>query len=349
MEFLKCIGAPELTAYALSLLLFLFAYILYRILLFSFRRLFRKDGIWKRLIEAIRYPVLVIFLEIAGLISIHLLGLKEAYGKGFERAIFVVMILTMGFLAASITKALYHHFLEKYENAHSIEASERSMVTQVLFLYRIVMFLICVVTFASILMTFPNIKSVGIGLLSSAGIIGIALGIAARPILLNLMAGFQIAMTKTIKIGDAIFVENDFARIEAIHLTHVIARTWDLRRIVLPISYFIDHPFQNWDTKDPELIGSIFIYCDYTVPFEEIRKKVYEILEGASEWNKKVWRMHVTNCTEKTVELRIMMTSKDASSTFDLRCHVREKLIEFLQKEHPYALPCIRFTAYPDH
>jgi len=343
MEFLKCLGAPSFTVYLISAGLFVLAYILYRIFLTMFRRIFRKDGLWKRLVEAFRFPTLIIFLEIAAIISINILGIKELYEAVWEHTLTIVIIGTIGWLFAKIVRALYRYFYMKYEQAGEADEHHRAMITQVLFLYRLIMFLIFTITLASILMTFPHIKSVGIGILSSAGIAGIALGVAARPILLNLMAGFQIAMTRTIKIGDAVIVEKDFARIEAIHLTHVVARTWDLRRIVLPISYFIDQPFQNWDAKDPELLGSVFINCDYSAPVEAIRQKVEELVTNHPNWNKKVWRMHVTNCSEKTIELRIIMTANDAPSAFELRSFVREKIIEFLQKEHPYALPCVRF------
>lgn len=343
MEFLKCLGAPEISAWIISIGLFVLAYVIYRIFLALFRRIFRRDGIWVPIIEAFRFPILVIFLEIAAIISINILKIKENYEAISEHAITIVIIGTIGWLLGSITHALYRYFCSKYESEEEADAYRRGMITQVHFLYRLLIFLVFAVTIASIMMTFPHIKSVGIGILSSAGIVGIALGVAARPILLNLMAGFQIAMTKTIKIGDAVIVENDFARVEAIHLTHVVARTWDLRRIVLPISYFIDHPFQNWDAKDPELLGSVFIHCDYTAPFDLIRNKLEELIHSHPNWNKKVWKMHVTNCTEQTIELRIIMTAKDAGSTFELRAFVREKLIEFLQKEHPYALPHIRY------
>lgn len=342
-EFLKCLGFPQLVLWGISALLFVAAYIIYRVFLFVFRRILRGNGFWKKLIESIRHPVLLIFFEVAAVISINILSLPEHLEQLLEHALTILIIGALGWLLAGITQAFYRNFIEKMGDGTSVNLTQRSMMTQVLFLYRFVMFAIIVITIAAILLTFPYIKSVGVGILGSAGIAGIALGIAARPILLNLMSGFQIAATKTIKIGDAVFLEGDFARIEVIHLTHVVARTWDLRRIILPISYFIDKPFQNWDAHDPELLGSVFIHCDYTVPVEEIRKKVKEILENHPGWNRKVWRVHVTNCSEKTMEIRIIMTATDASIAYDLRCDVREQLIEFLQKEYPESLPCVRY------
>ncbi|MCH9627009.1 MAG: hypothetical protein S4CHLAM2_06430 [Chlamydiales bacterium] len=343
MELLKCLGAPSLTAYLISAGLFVLAYILYRVLLTSFRHLFRHDGVWKQLVEAFRFPALVILLEIAAFLALGILGIKEHYEAFFQHVIVIVSIATIGWLLINTTRSLYRYFYQKYEAAGEADEHQRAMITQVHFLFRLIIFLIFAVTFAAILMTFPRIKSVGIGILSSAGIAGIALGVAARPILLNLMAGFQIAMTKTIKIGDAVFLENDFARVEAIHLTHVIVRTWDLRRLVFPISYFIDKPFQNWDAKDPELLATVFLHCDYSAPVEAIRQKIEELVKSHPSWNQKVWKMHVTNCTEQTMELRIIMTANDAATAFELKSFVREKIIDFLQKEHPTALPCVRY------
>lgn len=342
MEILKCFGLAPLSAYLFSIGLFFLAYLFYRILLSFFHRVFRKKGIGKELTLALRRPILALFLEMAAMSTLSILRFNDPLESLVERILLILVIATMGWLAASLTRALYIHFMNRYDGTRDIAAGERAHVTQMLFLYRFLMFLIFFFTLASILMTFPQIKNVGIGILGSAGVAGIALGIAARPILLNLMAGVQIALTKTIKIGDAVFVENDFSRIEAIHLTHVVARTWDLRRFILPISYFIDRPFQNWDVKDPELITTVFIYCDYAAPIETIRQKIGKIIQGQTLWNKKMWKLQVTKATDKVIELRIMMTAYDASAASDLQHSVREQVIEYLQKEHPDALPCVR-------
>lgn len=342
MEILKCFGLTPLSAYLFSLGLFFLAYLFYRILLSFFQRVFRKRGIGKELTLALRRPILALFLEMTAISALALLSFTEPLESLIERILLILIIGTIGWLAASLIRALYIHFMDKYEGVSLIEAGERALVTQTLFLYRFLMFLIFFLTLASILMTFPQIKNIGIGILGSAGVAGIALGIAARPILLNLMAGVQIALTKTIKIGDAVFVENDFSRIEGIHLTHVVARTWDLRRLILPISYFIDRPFQNWDVKDPELITTVFIYCDYAAPVETIRLKIGNIIEKHPLWNKKMWKLQVTKATEQVIELRIMMTAYDASAASDLQHSVREQVIAYLQKEHPNSLPCLR-------
>ncbi len=335
------LAARDWTDYIICLSLFIAAYVLYRILFSLFKWIVKLNGFRKVLIGAIRYPILVIFYEIAAILSLRILEFKGEVVV--ENILLIISILTGGWLVASLIHTFFRYFMMKYEKGGEVPPGERSFVTQVLFLYRLLMLLIIVVTIAFILLKVPHIKSIGIGILGSAGILGIALGIAARPILLNLMSGFQIAMTKTIKIGDAVFINNEFSRIEAIHLTHVIARTWDLRRKVFPISQFVDHPFENWDMKNSELLGTVFIYCDYEAPIDLIRAKAEEIIRSHPSWNKKFWRMQVTNCSDQSIELRIIMTVNDATSSFDLRCYVREKLIEFLREQHPEALPRTRY------
>jgi small-conductance mechanosensitive channel len=338
----ECLSLLDTLAIFYSIGVFVLAYVLYRVLLFTYRKVAPKEGVWIKFHQELRYPVLLIFFEIAAVLSLQVLKLPEGITRVANHAINICIIGSIGWLVGGITRAFYRNFVETNGREVSADLSRRSMLTQVLFLYRLLIFIIFAVTVAAILLTFPYIKNVGLGILGSAGIAGIALGIAARPILLNLMVGFQIAATKMIKIGDAIFVEGEFAHVESIHLTRVIICTWDLRRIVLPISYFIDKPFQNWDLTDPELLGSVLLYCDYSVPVDAVRKKAKELIEGHPNWNRRVWNVQVTNCTEKTVELRIVASANDAKATFDLRTYLREKLIDFLQKEYPHALPCLR-------
>lgn len=338
----KCFCLPSLLATAFSTAAFVIAYVLYRILLFIFRKLTHQKGLGGLLVQELRYPVLIIFLEIAALLSLEFLKQPEETSHLIRRFINLLLIAAIGWFALGITRAFYHNYVDKIGEDIIADSSRRSFLTQLLFLYRLIVFSILAVTAGAILLTFPYIRSVGVGILGSAGIVGIALGIAARPILLNLIAGFQIAMTKMINIGDAIHLEGEFARIEAIHLTHVVVCTWDWRRIIIPISYFIDKPFQNWDATRSELLASILLYCDYTVPVEAIRKKAGDLISSHPNWNKKTWNVQVTNCTEQTVEIRVAASANDASSAFTLRAFLREKLIDFLQSTFPEALPKVR-------
>lgn len=287
-------------------------------------------------------PFLLLVLEAIFLITLKFVNLPETVNSVVSHTLVVLVIATLGWLAWSIARKFCLRFVKKIGLKEKADASHLSLLTQVLFLYRLFVFGIFVITAATILMTFPHIKNVGLGILGSAGIAGIALGIAARPILLNLMAGFQIAATKTIKIGDTLLIEGETARVESIHLTHIIFRTWDARRIIVPISRFIDQPFENWDVTDSHLLAPVLLYCDYQVPLEAVRTRVAQLLEKCPYWNGRTWRVDVTNCSQQAVELRISASVNHATDAFELRAYLREKLIDFLQQEHPHALPCVR-------
>lgn len=329
--------------------IFLAAIIAHWIIFSVLKRWFGHTGIVPHLIKHLRIPTWLAFLTIAAIISINILGLKEKWEETFEHVVAIVIIITVGWILGALMQAGYRYIVAKYDTKELGEISKRSVVTQVHLLYRFVMFFVILITASCVLVTFPQIRSLGIGILGSAGIAGIALGVAARPILLNLMAGFQIAMTKMLKIEDAVLIEGDFARIEKIALTHVVARTWDLRRLILPISYFIDKPFQNWSAQSTELIGSVFLHLDYSTPVEVLRQKFHEILQAHELWVGDVWGMHVVDFSETTMQLRLIMTAQDAGSAFKLRADVREQLIDFLQKEHPYALPKTRYFTEETH
>jgi small-conductance mechanosensitive channel len=197
-------------------------------------------------------------------------------------------------------------------------------------------------TLAAILMTFEKVRYLGTSILASAGIAGLIVGFAAQRSIATLLAGIQIAITQPIRIDDVVIVENEWGRIEEITLTYVVVRIWDLRRLILPITYFLEKPFQNWTRVSADILGTIFLYVDYTVPVEAVRAEFRRILEKSGKWDGRVSVLQVTNTTERTVELRALVSATDSSSAWELRCHVREKLIEFLQKNYPHALPRLR-------
>ncbi len=195
---------------------------------------------------------------------------------------------------------------------------------------------------AAALMTFPSIRNIGEGLFASAGLAGLAVGMAARPALANLIAGMQIALTEPIRIGDAVVVEREFGWVQEVNTTYVVVRLWDLRHLVVPLSYFIEKPFQNWTRYTSDLIGVVFLYIDYTAPVDQIREEYRRILQSSPLWDGKVAAVQVTDIKEQTIELRFLMSASNPSAAFDLRCYVREKLIDHVQREHPHALPRAR-------
>jgi small-conductance mechanosensitive channel len=215
----------------------------------------------------------------------------------------------------------------------------RRIYTQMRVLERVVVVLVMVIAASGMLMTFDAVRQLGVSILASAGIIGIILGFAAQRSLATLFAGIQIAITQPMRIEDAVVVENEWGWIEEITLTYVVVRLWDQRRLIVPITHFIEKPFQNWTRNSSRLIGSVFILIDYTVPVEEVRRELKRILDNSPLWDKRVWNLQVTNTTERGVQLRALMSASDSSSAWDLRCHVREQLVEFLKRHFPDSLP----------
>lgn len=246
-------------------------------------------------------------------------------------SIIVAAIKLVGVIEEAI---LYHYQVDVKDNLRA-----RQVHTQVKILKRITIVFIVILSIGGFALSFETFRKLGTGILASAGIIGLVVGFAAQKILSNLLAGIQIAITQPIRLDDVVIVENEWGRIEEITLTYVVVRIWDLRRLVLPISYFIEKPFQNWTRVSADILGTVYLYLDYSVPVEEIRKELTSILENSDKWNKKVNSVQITNTTEKTIEVRALMSAGDASLAWDLRCDVREQLVSFIKKQYPRALP----------
>jgi small-conductance mechanosensitive channel len=215
----------------------------------------------------------------------------------------------------------------------------RKHVTQIRILRRTLDTLVVVIATGAALMTFEPVRQYGVSLFASAGVAGLVVGLAARPMLTNLIAGVQIAMTQPIRIEDAVLVENEFGWVEEINATYVVIRLWDWRRLVVPLAHFIEKPFQNWTREGAAIIGSVMLYLDYTAPVERIRTRAKDFVTQSKLWNGQVFNVQVTEARSDTMELRILVSANSAGDAFDLRCEVREKLLDFLQREHPHALP----------
>lgn len=205
-----------------------------------------------------------------------------------------------------------------------------------------IVFIIIITAIGLILLSIESIKKIGIGIFASAGVVGIIIGLSAQKIVGALLAGIQIAITQPFRVDDAVLVENEWGWIEEINLTYVVVRIWDKRRLVLPSTYFLDKPFQNWTRTSGDIVGSIFLYTDYNISFDALRKELDRILEASELWDKKAKVLQVTDCKETTVEIRILVSAKNSPTCWDLRVHVREKMIEFIQQNYPESLPRTR-------
>jgi small-conductance mechanosensitive channel len=224
--------------------------------------------------------------------------------------------------------------------ADNLEA--RRVRTRVALLRQMVIAVIVVLGVAMVLMLHPQFRVLGTGILASAGVAGIVIGIAAQGPVRNLLAGVQIALTQPFRIDDVVIVEGEWGRIEEITLTYVVVRIWDLRRLVVPIGYFLDNPFQNWTRTTSSILGTAFLHLDYSAPVQAMREKLREIVERSPKWDGQVVGLQVTELRERTMEVRALVSAANAGDAFDLRCEVREAMIAFLQAEHPHALPRVR-------
>jgi small-conductance mechanosensitive channel len=230
------------------------------------------------------------------------------------------------------------------QHPHDVEDNlhARRVLTQTRVLARTAMTMVLVAGGAMMLMTFPGARQVGASLLASAGVIGIVAGLAAKPVFSNLIAGLQIALAQPIRMDDVLVVEGEWGRVEEITGTFVVVRIWDDRRLILPLSYFIEKPFQNWTRKSSQLLGAVFVYVDYGMPVAPLRAEVERIVKGAPEWDRRFFNLQVTDATERSMQIRVLCTAGNSSLAFDLRCKVREGLIDFMQREYPQFLPKMR-------
>lgn len=235
---------------------------------------------------------------------------------------------------------LYHRFdIQKANNL-----KERKIRTQIVFLRKLAVSNIVVFAIAIILLSFESLRKVGAGLLTSVGIGGIIIGFAAQKSLGNLLAGFQIAFTQPIRIDDVLIVEGEWGKVEEINLTYVVVNIWDKRRLVLPIQYFIETPFQNWTRTTAEILGTVFIYTDFTVPVDKLREKLSELLKAHPLWDGQVDVMQVTDLKEQTMEIRCLMSCRNAGEAFNLRCYIREAMIGFIRAHYPESLTRTRVS-----
>ena len=307
------------------------------------RRLIRLAGRYspflQKLLSRGQGPVsviLVIFVSGTALAAAHFPWNVKA---AIARALLVAFVLAVGWAAAIALDIGVEIYLRRFRTDTDDNLLARKHVTQMRILQRVAKTLLAIVTAAAALMTFDSVRQYGVSLFASAGAAGLILGLAARPVLSNLLAGIQIAMTQPIRVEDQVVIESETGWIETITSTYVVVRLWDLRRMVVPLSYFIEKPFQNWTYEGTAQIGSVLLRVGHMVPVDRLRQKLVEIVHQTPFWDGKVAKLEVTDLAIDTVELRALVSARNPGQTWELRCEVREKLIGFLQAEYPQALP----------
>lgn len=281
-------------------------------------------------------------IVIAAYLAVPLLPLDDEGTAATRHMTGVALIAAFTWLVIRTISVVDDVIVSRYPVDVRDNLLARRVHTQTRVLTRTAMIVVAVIGFSTVLMTFSAIRQFGTSLLASAGIAGLVVGFAARPALSNLIAGIQLALTQPINIDDVVIVEGEWGRIEEITTTYVVVKIWDDRRLIVPLQYFIEHPFQNWTRRTADLLGSVFVHADYTVPVEAVRRRLREIVDGAEAWDGRVCVLQVTDATDRTVQLRALVSASDSSKGWELRCLVREKLIEFLQQEHFECLPRAR-------
>ena len=254
----------------------------------------------------------------------------------------LLLIGSLTWLAAAMIAGLAQGVIQRNPVTMEDNLQARRIVTQTNVLSRTAQVVVVIAGAAMALMTFPAARQVGTSLLASAGVLGIIGGIAARPVFSNLIAGLQIALAQPIRLDDVLIVNGEWGRVEEITGTYVVLKIWDERRMIVPLQWFIENPFQNWTRTGSQIIGTLFLYVDYRAPVEAIRAEAKRLTEAAPEWDGRVFNLQVTDLTDKAVQLRVMVSSRESGKNWDLRVRLREGLLAFLAREHPDCLPVLR-------
>ena len=289
-----------------------------------------------------------VLVPVLGIIfALPILDLSPEYAGLLAKGSSILLIGAVALIAFRAVHLVEKVVLARYDITVADNLQARKMHTQVHVLGKTLYFIISLFTVATILMLFEEVRHFGTSILASAGVVGIIIGFAAQKTISNLFAGFQLAMTQPIRLDDVVVVEGEWGRIEEITLTYVVIRIWDDRRLVVPLSYFIEKPFQNWTRNSADLLGSVFVWVDYSLPLEETRRALKTIVETNPLWDKRFWNLQVTEATERTMQIRVLATAGDSTRSFDLRCDIREQLIAYIQKNHPQSLPQLRGCLNP--
>lgn len=293
----------------------------------------------KKLLTKVRLPVLLLICVIALWTPISYSALPQSIEETAVKILTILMISIVTWMVISAVQLIKYFVLKKYDIKQKDNLKARKIYTQFKIIERVLIFIILIIAISLALMTFSSIRKIGVSLITSAGIGGLILGLAAQKVLGGVLAGIQIAVAQPIRLDDVVIVEGEWGRIEEINLTFVVVNIWDERRLVLPTTYFIEKPFQSWTRTTAQLLGTVFIYTDYKVDFDAFREELTRLLHSTDLWDGRVNVLQVTDTNENTVEMRALMSAVDSPTAFDLRVYVREHLIKFLQQNYPESMP----------
>jgi len=322
-----------------SLLALLVADLVYRFGKRIYLRATRNAPVAAAVGQAIRAPARLALLVLALNFVWHPVPADMSWVATVQHWIGLSLMATLTWLLARVVHGVARGVMDANPVSVADNLAARRIRTQTLVLSRVLQGLVVLIGLSLMLMTFPSVRQVGTSLLASAGVLGLVAGFAARPVMGNLIAGLQIGISQPIRIDDVVIVENEWGVIEEITGTYVVVRIWDQRRLVVPLQYWIEKPFQNWTRSTSELIGTVFLWVDYRMPLAPLREALQKACEMSEHWDKRFALLQVTEAGERAMQLRCLVTSASAPAGWDLRCHVREYLVDFMQREYPQFLP----------
>jgi small-conductance mechanosensitive channel len=318
-----------------------------------FRLLRRKekestDGRWRNIQQYLSHPARAIFFITCLLIVLPAVPrVPAAVETLIRQGLVMALVAALGWFAGGCIYVFQAATLRRYDLGAENNVRARRVHTQFQLFRRMLISFVVIIDIGALLWTFndPRIWHYGSGLLASAGVASIILATAAKSTVANFLAGLQIAITEPIRIDDVVVVQGEWGRVEEINSAYVVIKVWDLRRLIVPLSYFIENSFQNWTRESADIMGTSFLYVDYSIPVEDLRQQLNTIVHPSHLWDQKVCGLQVTNLTEHSMEIRCLVSSRNASENFDLRCLVREQMTAWIQQHHPAAFPTTRIAA----
>ncbi len=336
-----------------NILLFLAALIvLYFLLHFILKRLGKDPSniLPHNIASRLKIPIIILFLAVA--IQAILIRREIITNEGqvdfFQQLRSILLILSFTWFIVVAIRVAKNQFLKQFDVTTQNNLRARKFYTQFNIIERISIFVVVLFALGIALLTFDGVEEIGVSILTSAGIAGIILGLSAQKVFGTIFAGIQIAIAQPIRIDDVVIVEGEWGKIEEIKLTYVVVKIWDKRRLVLPTTYFIEKPFQNWTRNSSDILGTVFIYTDFDLPIDKLREELTRLLNATELWDREVNVIQVTDLTENTMELRALMSAKDAPTAWDLRVYARENLLKFIQENYPDSLPRTRINIKED-
>lgn len=330
----------------LGLVAFLAAFahaVLLRILSFVLRG--RVGELGQRVMARVAAPTRLGLVVVALAVAVQFAPLGGTALSLVEWGLLISLVIVVGWTAISIINTAADIYMRRVPQEAEDTVLARKHLTQVQLLRRIAVWAVAFLTFSAMLMTVPAVREYGLSLFASAGVAGLVVGLAARPVLSNLIAGVQIAVTQPIRLGDEVVVEGEFGTVEEIRTSYVVLRLWDLRRMVVPLSYFMEKPFQNWTRESTSIIGSVVWYVDFAAPIAPMREAFMDMVRASPYWDGQSAALQVTNVSREAVEVRGIMSARSSGAAFDLRCEIREKMVLWLQDNPSRTLPQVRAQA----